>query len=108
MLQFEAPYADITPCPRWCPASGNAQPQFVVFPVARRPAGSLSALSPPRHVRTAWHHRLGGFPTCMATSKGHDEERNQKHTVHMYVFNYVFTVQFTVRSIGSQRCALLL
>lgn len=100
MLQFEAPLADITPCLRWFPTSGKAQPQFVVFPVACRPAGSLSALLRPRHVRTAWHHRLGGFPTCMAMSKGRNEERNQKQktdrgdisVVQMYLFNYGFSV----------------
>lgn len=95
MLQFVAPLADITPSPRWCPASESAQPQFVLSPVACTPADNLSVPSPPRHVRTAWHHRLGGFPTCTAMSEGHDEERNQKQktdqgyksVVHIYGFS---------------------
>ena len=57
---------DVKPCHRWCPASGNARPECAVFPAGCRPAGNLSAPSPRHRVRTVWHHRLGGSPTCTA------------------------------------------
>lgn len=62
----------ITPCHRWCPAVGNAQPHCAVFPAACRPAGSLSALSLSRPAQTAWHHRLAGSPICTAGSQRKD------------------------------------
>lgn len=71
-------FEDITPCPRWCQASGNAQHWCAVFPAACRPPGSLSAPSPSRRVQTAWRHRLVGSPTCTAMSKGKDGEKNQQ------------------------------
>lgn len=69
---------DITPSPQWCPASGNAQPWCAPSPAAGRPAGSLSAQSLSRRVRTAWRRQLGGSPTCTATRNGKGGERNQQ------------------------------